>query len=139
MRRARLLHRFVPHLKKAVRAPSAADARWRGYNVNPIPALVQMGNLQNEVRKHLPKIRQPLLIIQGRLDQSIDLQSGNIIIREIGSKTKEMVWFDNSTHCVILDCEWEQAAEMTLEFIQRIIGQDDAVTKQVKHHQGEST
>jgi carboxylesterase len=119
MRRARLLHRFVSHVKKPVRAPSAADARWRGYTVNPVPALVQMSYLQKEVRQRLPRIRQPILIVQGRLDQSIDLQSGEIILNEIGSAQKEMCWLDHSTHCVILDCEWERAAVLTLQFIER--------------------
>ena len=121
MRQARLLHGFVAQVKKPVREPSAADANWRGYTVNCVPALVQMGNLQNEVRKRLPSIRQPALIVQGRLDQSIDLASGEIILREIGSKQKEIRWFEKSTHCVILDQEWEQAAELTVEFMQEAV------------------
>lgn len=119
IRRARLLHRFVPLVKKAVREPSDADARWKGYNVNPISALVQMNNLQKELDKHLPKIHQPLLVIQGRLDQAIDLISGELILQRVSSQDKTMHWFEKSTHCVILDCEWEQAAEMTLNFIER--------------------
>lgn len=119
MRKARLLHRFIPHVKKQDREPSDADTRWRGYTVNPVPALVQLGNLQKQVRQRLPHIHQPILIVQGRRDQSIDLQSGEIILREIGSTQKEIHWFDKSTHCVILDCEWERAAEMTLKFIKR--------------------
>jgi carboxylesterase len=120
MRQARLLHRVVPHVNKPDREPSDADARWRGYNVNPIPALVQMGNLQNEIRKRLPHIHQPLLVIQGRLDKSIDLQSGEIILRQVGSTQKELRWLEESTHCIILDKEWEQAAEMTVKFFERV-------------------
>lgn len=121
MRKARLLQRLVPHVKKPERAPNAADAHWRGYTVNPVPALVQMGNLQNEIRKRLSHIQQPVLIAQGRLDQSIDLQSGEIILREIGSPQKELRWLAQSTHCLILDREWEQAAAWTVEFFKRII------------------
>ena len=120
MRRARLLHRVVPHVKKPEREPSDADARWRGYNVNPIPALVQMNNLQREIAKHMHKVHQPLLIIQGRLDQSIDLQSGELILKQVGSTQKELRWLEESTHCVILDKEWEQAAEMTVNFMERV-------------------
>lgn len=119
MLRARLLHRVVPHVKKPVREPSVADARWKGYSVNPIPALVQMHGLQREVRNRLQSIHQPLLVIQGRLDQTIDLQSGEIIMESVSSKEKEMRWLEQSTHCVILDCEWEQSAELALRFIER--------------------
>jgi carboxylesterase len=122
MLRARLLHRFIPHVKKQEREPSDADARWRGYTVNPVPALVQMSKLQDQVRQRLPRIHQPIVVMQGRRDKSIDLQSGEIIMHEIGSTQKEIHWFDNSTHCVILDCEWEHAAEMTWKFIQKAVG-----------------
>lgn len=118
MLQARLLHRFIPHVNKQEREPSDADARWRGYTVNPVPALVQLGNLQKQVRQRLPRIHQPILIVQGRRDQSIDLQSGEILLREVSSTHKELHWLDNSTHCVILDCEWERAAELTWKFIQ---------------------
>ena len=120
MRRARLLHRFVPLIAKAVREPSAADARWKGYAVNPIPALLQLGKLQQEVARRLAAIHQPILIIQGRLDQTIDLQSGEIILQRVASMDKSLRWLEKSTHCVILDHEWEQAAEWTGAFIKRI-------------------
>lgn len=120
MFQAALLHRFVPYVKKPEREPSDADARWRGYTVNPVPALMQLKQLQDVVRKRLPQIFQPILVIQGRLDKSIDLQSGEIIMNEVGSQRKEMRWLDNSTHCVILDCEWERAAELTIEFFEKI-------------------
>ena len=118
MRLARLLHRFVPYINKPAREPSAADAHWKGYAVNPVPALVQMGKLQNEVHKELAAIHQPILVIQGRLDKTIDLRSGEIIMQNVSSAKKELRWLEQSTHCVILDCEWEQAAELTVKFMQ---------------------
>jgi carboxylesterase len=120
MRRARMLHRIVPHVAKAVREPSAADARWKGYTVNPLPALLQLGKLQEEVGRRLSAIHQPILVIQGRLDQTIDLRSGEIIMQQVASQQKELHWLEKSTHCVILDQEWEQAAAMTARFMERI-------------------
>ncbi|MCL4393702.1 MAG: alpha/beta fold hydrolase [Chloroflexi bacterium] len=118
MRRARLLHRFVPFVRKPVREPSAADTRWKGYSVNPVPALVQLGLLQNEVRRRLGAIRQPVLVVQGRLDQTIDPRSGAEVLQNVSSKVKELRWLECSTHCVILDQEWELAAEMTARFLE---------------------
>ncbi len=119
MRLARLLYRFVPHVKKPMGTPSAADARWKGYSVTPLPALVQLNHLQREVLKRLPRIHQPLLVIQGRLDRTIDSRSGEIIMQSVASPKKEMRWLGESTHCVILDKEWERAAEWTVEFMER--------------------
>jgi carboxylesterase len=120
IRLANVLQFVVKQVNKPNNEPSDADARWQGYEVNPVPALAQVGKLQNKVRTRLPRIEQPMLIAQGRLDKSIDLRSGEIILREVASKTKELRWLENSTHCLILDCEWERAAEMTLNFIQKL-------------------
>lgn len=120
MRQARLLQYLVPYVAKQDREPSAADERWRGYQVNPIHALVELNDLQREIAKQLQQIHQPLLILQGRLDKSIDLISGELILQHISSTDKEMHWFENSTHCLILDCEWEQAAHLTEQFFKRI-------------------
>jgi carboxylesterase len=117
---ARALARVVPHVAKPVGALCDADARWKGYSVNPIPALVQMNNLQREVKKRLSHIHQPLLVIQGRRDKTIDLRSGEIILRSVSSSDKEIHWLEESTHCVILDKEWERAAELTVKFIERV-------------------
>jgi len=121
MLRVRALYRVVPHVKKPARQPSAADARWKGYAVNPLRALVQLNELQRAVRHRLSRIRQPLLVIQGRLDQSIDLKSGEIILNAVSSTDKQFHWLDESTHCVLLDREWEKAADLTLKFMARWI------------------
>jgi esterase/lipase len=43
-----------------------------------------------------------------------------VILRETTSTVKELHWFENSTHCVILDKEWPQIAELTWRFIERV-------------------
>ncbi len=116
---ARLLSPFQSYVKKPVRAPTAVDPRWKGYAVNPLRAVVQLSKLQSETRKRLLKITQSVFIVQGRLDQTIDPRSGQIILDEISSTQKELYWFERSTHCVLLDQEWDQIAERTASFIAR--------------------
>ncbi len=120
---ARLLAPFVAYLPKP-RNPTDAfvDSRWQGYDVNPLRAAVQVGKLQRIVRQRLQAIRQPILILQGRLDTSIDPRSAEVVYQEVGSAVKELHWMERSTHCVILDVEWEQAAELTVRFIERVLG-----------------
>ena len=65
-------------------------------------------------------ISQPLLNIQGRLDVVIDPRNGDVIFQEVKSQIKEMHWLENSTHVVVLDQEWERAAELTLDFIRKV-------------------
>lgn len=126
MKMARLLSHFVAFRKKPLGPPTAVDPRWKGYGVNPLHAVLQLDQLQRETRKRLRCIHQPLLVVQGRLDQTIDPHAGDIICREVSSELKEFVWLENSTHCVILDCEWDRAAALTLRFIKRAETQNAA-------------
>jgi len=121
---ARLLAPLVPMTYKQRNPVDAiADERWKGYETNPVWAVVQMGDLQQEVRRRLSRIRQPLLVVQGRLDTAIDPRGAESVFREASSTVKEFHWMERSTHCVILDQEWEQAAELTLRFMERVLTQ----------------
>ena len=116
----RLLAPFVPYVKKPIRPPTAADDRWQGYPVNPLRAAAQLNRLQREARRRLPRIHQPILVVQGRLDQTIDPRSGEVILRETASTDKELRWLEHSPHCIILDQEWEQASELALRFMEKL-------------------
>jgi carboxylesterase len=116
---ARLLSPFQPFAKKPLRAHTVVDTRWKGYAVNPLRAVVQLSQLQQATRQRLPQVKPPVFIAQGRLDQTIDPRSGQIILDEISSTEKELHWYERSTHCVLLDQEWDQIAERSLGFIER--------------------
>lgn len=96
------------------------DERWQGYMLDSLPAVTQVLRLQSIVRRRLPKVRQPLLVFQGRLDETIDARGASEIIQRAGSTDKRLVWMEASSHCVLLDCEWEMVAEQTAAFIERL-------------------
>jgi len=112
------LYRFVPYVNKQ-RIEHAN--LWQGYIVNPVPALVQMLKLQNEILQRLPTIRQPLLLVQGRLDTDIDLKGIEILYQEIGAEIKELYWMENSIHTVIMDHELNQVYKITQQFIDKTL------------------
>ena len=109
-------------MSKSSHPPTLADERWQGYPVNPLRAVGQLYRLQRVVRRRLPLIRQPLLIVQGRLDTVVHPSVPDQVYRAVKSTLKEVHWMANSHHCVLLDGEWEQAAQITLDFIQRVVG-----------------
>jgi carboxylesterase len=115
---AHILWPFVPYVNKKRIEP--VD-RWQGYKVNPVPALVQLLKLQREVKRLLPRILQPLLLIQGRLDIDIDLRGVDMLYQKIGSSHRELHWMENSRHTVILDDEFDQVAELTLQFVEKVL------------------
>lgn len=117
-----LLAPFGAHLKPRAGPQTIVDDRWQGYEVRPARAALQLHRLMRVVNSHLADIRQPILVVQGRLDTTIDPYGADVLYRRIGSRIKELHWMDKSTHCVILDQELPQVARLTLAFIARVNG-----------------
>ena len=94
---------------------------WQGYKVNPLKAGVQLLKLQSETKLRLFRIYQPILIIQANLDQTVDLNSGDIILQGVQSAVRESHWMEQSRHVVILDRELKDVADISLEFLDKLI------------------
>ena len=116
---SRLLHRFVPQVDK--KDIKTINKNWQGYPVNPVPALVQMIRLQREVTRRLPRIQQPVLIIQGRHDTAIDLKGVDILYRSICSSNKALHWLEGSGHLVMLEKELDQVTALTVAFMEQVL------------------
>lgn len=117
-RLAHLLAPFLPVLQKPASPPTQADELWQGYTVYPLKAMLQLLKLQKVVTERLPGIRQPLLIVQGRLDQTVDPGVPEHIRSQVNSTRVEVNWFEKSGHCVILDEERQKVMETTINFLQ---------------------
>jgi carboxylesterase len=116
---ARFLAPFKPLLTKQHTNPKMA---WKGYNVYPVKAAAEVYRLERIVRRRLPGIHQPTLIVMGRRDQTIDLESGDIAYRSISSTAKRLIWLERSSHCVLLDEEFPQVLQITLAFLHNPAG-----------------
>jgi carboxylesterase len=108
---------FKPYMPKNRPSNSTADSRWQGYRVDPVAAALQLMQLQDEVRKELARITQPLLILQGRRDRLVAPSVPGQIAAAVKSSRVEIQWMERSSHCVILDDEWEQAAAHSYQFL----------------------
>jgi carboxylesterase len=112
--RLRLLAPFIPYVPKP---NSDQDTRWQGYPVNPLKGTLQLLRLQRVVRRQLPAIHQPLLIVQGRLDRSVHPAVPEEIIASVSSRICELHWMAHSRHVVLLDEELDQVTHITLDFL----------------------
>ena len=94
---------------------------WQGYKINPLKTGVQLLKFQWEIKQRLCRIYQPILLIQANLDDTVDLRSGDIILRGVQSAVKELYWMEKSGHVVILEKQFEEVLNTTLEFIQKAL------------------
>lgn len=114
--RLKLLAPFIPYVHKTNVDPTS---HWSGYTVNPLKGTLQLIHLQNETLRRLPQIRQPVLIVQGRLDPTVHPSVPGLIAQNVGSKVKEIHWMENSRHTVIIDRELDAVVEITLKFLEQ--------------------
>lgn len=120
---------FVAHMPKTRKPRTVVDDLWQGYDVRPTRALLEFFRLQWETRRRLPAIHQPILTVQARLDDVVHPVSGPLIGAGVSSTDQELHWMPRSTHCVILDQELPRVAELTLAFIERVVGAADLSTR----------
>ena len=97
------------------------ELAWQGYSVNPLRATQQLLRLQKQVKRRLPAIHCPLLIVQGRDDHLVDPSVPESIAAQVSSEIKEIHWMDDSGHCVMLDREKDRVAKITLDFLERCL------------------
>jgi carboxylesterase len=118
---------LAPLLKRLIRqAPKgdsdltdpAARAYIWSYPVWPAAGVCELNELRAEVKRRLPQVTCPLLVIHSTLDQSIHPDSARTVYRQAGSANKELVTLHNSGHVITVDSEWESVAEKTYQFIQ---------------------
>ena len=68
----------------------------------PVSAFVQVKSLMRKVRRSLPDITIPALILQARRDPKVAPASGPAIYKRIGAPQKHFAWIDYSLHGIVL-------------------------------------
>lgn len=115
------LHLIAPFRTSIPKDKMDDNTPWQGYQVVPLKGALQLLALQRVVRRALPRVSQPVLVVQGRNDLTVHPSVPDEISQAIGSEQAEIHWMENSSHVVIIDKEWEHVAEISLEFIHRQI------------------
>jgi carboxylesterase len=115
---AHFLKYFIPYQPKAGKEDNLP---WKGYRVNPIRAAAQLHMLQRRVRKTLPLVTVPTALFASERDTSITPQGVDLLYGRLGSTDKEIHWFNDSSHCMILDKQLDEIYTVSLQFIQRLL------------------
>lgn len=110
-----------PFIKYQPKGGKEDNLPWKGYTVNPVHAASQLHHLQMQVRKALPAVTTPIAIFQSKIDTSIDPQGAEIVYDKVGSREKELHWFNESSHCMILDKQLDDIYAVTNKFILKLL------------------
>lgn len=115
----RLFWPWRPFTAKSGSRSGRADEYWQGYRVYPLGGARMLLRFQRVVRRRLHHIRQPLLLVQGRLDRSVSVAGPALLERATRSVHVETHWLAHSGHCTTIDVEWEQVTALSLAFLAR--------------------
>lgn len=112
------INRLVPAIPKD---NVGSNARWQGYKVNPLRGVMELIRLGRDVRRRLSEITQPVLVIQGRHDQTVAEDVGEIIVSGVQSDLTAHYWLEDSAHVILLEDELPQILQLTLAFMQEAL------------------
>ena len=88
------------------------------YEETPTVAAHEFLKLLRRVRRALPQVTCPILLIHSTLDRAISANSARLTYERVGSEDKELVTLHHSGHSITVDSEWESVAFKTHAFIQ---------------------
>jgi len=108
---------MFPKRKAHFTDPSAGGRIW-SYDRYPTFGAHETGKLIREVKRLLPQVVSPLLIVHSWLDRDIRPESARLVYDRVRSVDKELLMVGNSGHALTVDSEWERVAEVTYQFIQ---------------------
>ena len=113
---------FWPFVESKLKNNIDLSSPWQGFNVVPLRAASQLNRFQLQVLKKLPMVTTPMIIFQGKLDKTIDSSSSVEVLERAGSKSKQLVWLEESSHCILLDKQLAEAQTISLDFIKKLGG-----------------
>lgn len=99
-------------------ADPSAHAERECYDRMPIRALNQLLLLQRHVRRQLPLVRQPALVVHAHQDHTCSPRGVEYLQERLGGPV-EVVMLPRSYHVVSVDFEREQVAELVADFTAR--------------------
>lgn len=102
-------------------ADEAARAIHPGYRAMPLRGILELVALQREVRRALPRVRQPALIIHSAQDHTAPLANLTLLERALPSVRRTVV-LERSFHVLTVDAEKELVAAEIARFVVDTLG-----------------
>jgi carboxylesterase len=107
-------------------SPDISDrSRWHthiGYRTAPVATTVQLIRLVHETWDLLPRVQQPILVMQSRQDHTVMPINVHWLLNRVGSTEREIMWLNESYHVITEDIEADRVAERVVSFVHRHTG-----------------
>ncbi|HWI64421.1 MAG TPA: alpha/beta fold hydrolase [Symbiobacteriaceae bacterium] len=107
---------FVPYYPARISNPEIA-AQLDSYDRFPVATIHSLLHLARQVRKDLPRVSAPLLVVQGERDKWIAEESADFIMANAGSAVKEQLMLPGRNHMVTLEHGREEVFRSVLTWI----------------------
>lgn len=115
---ARYVQHVLPFRKRRVKKAAHIEQAIFPYEKTPLAAVYSLHKLIQHTYQLLPHLNHPILIVQSEQDETVDPESGRLLYQHIGSKEKELIHFNASSHLIMLDREQEELFKRITCFIQ---------------------
>ncbi|MDF7666542.1 alpha/beta fold hydrolase [Orbaceae bacterium ESL0727] len=117
----------------------SGDSAAAGLAGNPFPALAEMQLLAKVVRKQLPDVVAPCLIMHARHDDIADINTNARLVEKNVSGPTTLIALENSYHMITIDSERREVIKAASAFFENIANQNGSHTTTLSHDQKEDT
>ncbi len=87
------------------------------YEKRPTAAVAELIEMIEAMKEGLPKIDEPIFIVQSLKDQTVKPESAQFIMTNVSSLDRTFIWFDEGQHVIIKDNQREEVFRLISEFI----------------------
>jgi len=122
LRYIKLFQWFMPRVTKGPpdwRNPEAARDHI-DYPAYPTRSIIELRDLLAEMRRSLPQVNVPVLLMHSRQDESVPPKNVHRIYDCLGTSDKQILWVENSGHVITREPERQRVFEAALAFILRV-------------------
>ncbi|EOD01232.1 alpha/beta hydrolase [Caldisalinibacter kiritimatiensis] len=95
-----------------------------GYNKFPVKSVHELNKLTKVVRKELPKINCPVIIVHSLKDETVDIKSVELLYNNVSSKQKAKVFLKESGHNITVEKEKQKVFDALLNFFTSITAKE---------------
>jgi carboxylesterase len=93
------------------------------YPVNPTRAAAELDDLLAEMRRRLPSVTAPCLLMASRGDATVTPDHLQAIRDHLGSRDLDVVWVEDSGHVITRDRERGRVFAAAASFVRRVAGE----------------